>query len=72
MDTKTSRPQRHHHTTSWAIIWLGVLSELSEALYEGYTQKGFGFLSPDGSTAPLGLTALPRSLPGHIALSSNS
>jgi hypothetical protein len=38
------------------------------ALYEGYAQKGFGFLSIDGSPVPLGSTAthepieIPRSL----------
>jgi hypothetical protein len=39
----------------------------TEALYEGYAQKGFGVSSLDGSLAPLGSTAFPRSLPGHIA-----
>jgi hypothetical protein len=29
----------------------------TEALYEGYAQKGFGFLSLDGSPFPLGSTA---------------
>ncbi|MFZ8824474.1 MAG: hypothetical protein ACO2O0_10090, partial [Desulfurococcales archaeon] len=29
----------------------------TEALYEGYAQKGFGFLSIDGSPVPLGSTA---------------
>jgi hypothetical protein len=29
----------------------------AEALYEGYAQKGFGFLSIDGSPVPLGSTA---------------
>jgi hypothetical protein len=33
-----------------------------EALYEGYAQKGFWFLSLDldGSTVPLGTTATPE------------
>ncbi|MDT7887529.1 MAG: hypothetical protein RQ885_00965 [Desulfurococcales archaeon] len=41
----------------------------AEALYEGYAQKGFKVLGLvlDGSPAPLGSTALPRSLSGHIA-----
>jgi hypothetical protein len=39
----------------------------TEALYEGSAQKGFGVLSLDGSPVPLGSTALPRSLLGHIA-----
>jgi hypothetical protein len=39
----------------------------TEALYEGSAQKGFGVLSIDGSPVPLGLTALLRSLLGHIA-----
>jgi hypothetical protein len=30
----------------------------TEALYEGSAQKGFGFLSIDGSPFPLGSTAL--------------
>ncbi len=40
----------------------------AEALYEGYAQKGFWFLSIDGSPFPLGLKAtsepieIPRSL----------
>jgi hypothetical protein len=40
----------------------------AEALYEGYAQKGFGFLSLGGSPFPRGLTAtgepieIPRSL----------
>ena len=40
----------------------------AEALYEGSAQKGFGFLSIDGSPMPLGSTAtsepieIPRSL----------
>jgi hypothetical protein len=38
-----------------------------EALYEGSAQKGFGVPILDGSTVPLGSTALPRSLPGHVA-----
>jgi hypothetical protein len=29
----------------------------TEALYEGYAQKGFGFLGIDGSPMPLGSTA---------------
>jgi hypothetical protein len=29
----------------------------TEALYEGYAQKGFEFLSIDGSPMPLGITA---------------
>jgi hypothetical protein len=29
----------------------------TEALYEGYAQKGFGVLSLDGSPVPLGSTA---------------
>jgi hypothetical protein len=29
----------------------------TEALYEGYAQKGFGFLSIDGSPMPLGSIA---------------
>ena len=43
----------------------------TEALYEGYAQKGFGFLSIDGSPMLLGLTAthepieIPRSLWGR-------
>jgi hypothetical protein len=43
----------------------------TEALYEGYAQKGFGFLSIDGSPMPLGSTAthepieIPRSLWGR-------
>jgi len=32
-----------------------------------YAQKGFGVPSIDGSPVPLGSTALPRSLLGHIA-----
>jgi hypothetical protein len=42
----------------------------TEALYEGYVQKGFGVLSLDGSLFPLGSTAtcepieIPRSLWG--------
>jgi putative transposase len=42
-----------------------------EALYKGYAQKGFGFLSIDGSPFPLGSTAtsetieIPRSLWGR-------
>jgi hypothetical protein len=42
-----------------------------EALYEGPAQKGFGFLSIDGSPMPLGSTAtyepieIPRSLWGR-------
>jgi hypothetical protein len=42
-----------------------------EALYEGIAQKGFGVLSIDGSTIPLGSTAtyepigIPRSLWGR-------
>jgi len=42
----------------------------TEALYEGYAQKGFGVLSLDGSPFPLGSTAtgepieIPRSLWG--------
>jgi len=39
----------------------------TEALHEGNAQKGFGVSSLDGSTVPLGSTALPRSLLGHIA-----
>jgi hypothetical protein len=41
----------------------------TRALYEGPAQKSFGVLglALDGSPFPLGLTALPRSLPGHIA-----
>jgi len=38
-----------------------------KALYEDNAQKGFGVLSIDGSPVLLGLTALPRSLLGHIA-----
>ncbi|MFZ8823657.1 MAG: zinc ribbon domain-containing protein [Desulfurococcales archaeon] len=38
-----------------------------KALYEDNAQKGFGVLSIDGSPVPLGLTALLRSLLGHIA-----
>ncbi|MDT7890010.1 MAG: hypothetical protein RQ885_13690 [Desulfurococcales archaeon] len=40
-----------------------------EALHEDSAQKGFGVLglALDGSPFPLGLTALPRSLPGHVA-----
>ncbi len=43
----------------------------TEALYEGPAQKGFGFLSIDGSPVPLGSTAtsepieIPRSLWGR-------
>jgi hypothetical protein len=43
----------------------------TEALYEGSAQKGFGFLSIDGSPMPLGSTAthepieIPRSLWGR-------
>jgi hypothetical protein len=43
----------------------------TEALYEGYAQKGFGVLSIDGSPVPLGSTAtsepieIPRSLWGR-------
>jgi hypothetical protein len=43
----------------------------AEALYEGSAQKGFGFLSLDGSPMPLGSTAtsepieIPRSLWGR-------
>jgi hypothetical protein len=43
----------------------------TEALYEGIAQKGFGFLSIDGSPMPLGSTAtyepieIPRSLWGR-------
>jgi len=43
----------------------------AEALYEGSAQKGFGFLSIDGSPVPLGSTAtsepieIPRSLWGR-------
>jgi hypothetical protein len=43
----------------------------TEALYEGIAQKGFGFLSIDGSPVPLGSTAtsepieIPRSLWGR-------
>jgi len=43
----------------------------TEALYEGSVQKGFGFLSIDGSPVPLGSTAthepieIPRSLWGR-------
>jgi hypothetical protein len=43
----------------------------TEALYEGSAQKGFGFLSIDGSPVPLGSTAtyepieIPRSLWGR-------
>ena len=43
----------------------------AEALYEGSAQKGFGFLSIDGSPMPLGSTAtsepieIPRSLWGR-------
>jgi hypothetical protein len=43
----------------------------TEALYEGPAQKGFGFLSIDGSPMPLGSTAthepieIPRSLWGR-------
>jgi hypothetical protein len=43
----------------------------AEALYEGIAQKGFGFLSIDGSPFPLGLKAtgepieIPRSLWGR-------
>jgi hypothetical protein len=43
----------------------------AEALYEGSAQKGFGFLSIDGSPMPLGPTAthepieIPRSLWGR-------
>jgi hypothetical protein len=39
----------------------------TEALHEGSAQKGFGVSSLDGSLVPLGSTAFPRSLPGHIA-----
>ncbi len=38
-----------------------------KALYEDNAQKGLGVLSIDGSPVPLGLTALLRSLLGHIA-----
>ncbi|MDT7887864.1 MAG: hypothetical protein RQ885_02680 [Desulfurococcales archaeon] len=38
-----------------------------EALYEGNAQKGFGAPILDRSMVPLGLTAFPRSLLGHIA-----
>jgi hypothetical protein len=43
----------------------------TEALYEGSAQRGFGFLSIDGSPVPLGSTAtskpieIPRSLWGR-------
>jgi hypothetical protein len=43
----------------------------TEALYEGIAQRGFGFLSIDGSPVPLGSTAthepieIPRSLWGR-------
>ena len=43
----------------------------TEALHEGYAQKGFGVLGIDGSTVPLGSTAthepieIPRSLWGR-------
>jgi hypothetical protein len=33
----------------------------AEALYEGIAQKGFGFLSIDGSPVPLGSTATHES-----------
>jgi hypothetical protein len=41
----------------------------TRALYEGNAQKGFGVpgIALDGNPFLPGLTALPRSLPGHIA-----
>jgi len=39
----------------------------AEALYRGNARKGFGVSILIRSTMPLGSTALPRSLPGHIA-----
>jgi hypothetical protein len=44
----------------------------TEALYEGYAQKGFGVSTLDGSPMPLGSTAInepieiPRSLWGEV------
>ncbi|MDT7890258.1 MAG: hypothetical protein RQ885_14955 [Desulfurococcales archaeon] len=36
-------------------------------MYEGNALKGFGVSSLEGEHRPLGSTAIPRSLPGHIA-----
>jgi len=40
----------------------------AEALYEGYAQKGFGFLSIDGSPVPLGSTATHEPIGISISL----
>jgi hypothetical protein len=39
------------------VALINILSCSPEALYEGYAQKGFGFLSLDGSLFPLCSTA---------------
>jgi hypothetical protein len=40
----------------------------TEALYEGYAQKGFGFLCIDGSPMPLGSTATHEPIGISISL----
>jgi hypothetical protein len=40
----------------------------TEALDEGYAQKGFGFLSLDGSPVPLGSTATNEPIEIHRSL----
>jgi IS605 OrfB family transposase len=53
------------------VALINIYFKALEALYEGYAQKGFGFLSIDGSPMPLGSTAthepieIPRSLWGR-------
>jgi hypothetical protein len=48
-------------------IYLRAFEALYESFYKSSAQKSFGVSSLDGSPVPLGSTALPRSLLGHIA-----
>jgi putative transposase len=54
----------HREVVALINIYLKAL----EALYEGNAQKGFGFLSLDGSPVPLGFTATNEHIEIHRSL----